>query len=411
MALLAHGGLDMQNKMTKNPWFVILVSGLFYWLAHSLTRPLIALYAQSLGIDEVKIGFIVGIYAVLPFLLAIASGGMADSIGRVKVLRIGAILMLVSGIFYMISTNIYLLMISQIIAGLGQMTVWLVIQVLITDSNQNQAERIASFTVYNTVGQMMGPLIGGFLAEKYSISISFAVYTAFSILLVILAFQLKEPTTKRINMGTYSIKDMYTKSFALLKNRGIIATLLCTFIALFILDVRMTFLPIYLQDIGISPFKIGILISLGTSTALFIKPIYPVLIRVLGIKTLLTITFAISLSLLFITPLLNHFYSFVLLLVFSGIALGINQPLSLSMISEQTSANERGIAVGLRLMANRLAQFMDPILFGILTALIGIKLTFILIGFLLLVLSVVTISLLQAKERKRKVPSLKEKAL
>jgi MFS family permease len=401
----------MQNKMTKNPWFIILVSGLFYWLAHSLTRPLIALYAQSLGIDEIKIGFIVGIYAVLPFLLAIASGGMADSIGRVKVLRIGAIFMLVSGICYMIATTIYLLMIAQIIAGLGQMTVWLVIQVLITDSNQNQAERIASFTVYNTIGQMMGPLIGGFLAEKYSMNISFGVYTAFSILLVLLAFQLKEPTTKPINMGRYSINDMYTKSFALLKNRGIIATLLCTFIALFILDVRMTFLPIHLQDIGISPFNIGILISLGTSTALFIKPIYPVLIRVLGIKKLLVITFAISLSLLFITPLINHFYSFVLLLVFSGVALGINQPLSLSMISEQTSANERGIAVGLRLMANRLAQFMDPILFGILTALIGIKLTFILIGFLLLMLSVVTISLLQAKERKQKVPKLKEKVL
>ncbi|MEH7493153.1 MFS transporter [Neobacillus niacini] len=401
----------MQNKMTKNPWFVILFSGLFYWLAHSLTRPLIALYAQSLGISEVKIGFIVGIYAVLPFLLAIASGGMADSIGRVKVLRIGTILMLVSGIFYMIATNIYLLMIAQIIAGLGQMTVWLVIQVLITDSNQNQAERIASFTVYNTIGQMMGPLIGGFLAEKYSMNISFGVYTAFSVLLVLLAFQLKEPATNRIDSGTYSIKDMYTKSFALLKNREIIATLLCTFIALFILDVRMTFLPIYLQDIGISPFKIGILISLGTSTALFIKPIYPVLIRVLGIKTLLILTFAISLSLLFITPLINHFYSFVLLLVFSGIALGINQPLSLSMISEQTSSNERGIAVGLRLMANRLAQFMDPILFGILTAVIGIKLTFILIGLLLLLLSVVTISLLQVKERKRKVPSLKEKVL
>jgi MFS family permease len=257
----------------------------------------------------------------------------------------------------------------------------------------------------------MGPLIGGFLAEKYSMNISFGVYTAFSVLLVLLAFQLKEPTTNRIDLGTYSIKDMYTKSFALLKNRGIIATLLCTFIALFILDVRMTFLPIYLQDIGISPFKIGILISLGTSTALFIKPIYPVLIRVLGIKTLLILTFAISLSLLFITPLINHFYSFVLLLVFSGIALGINQPLSLSMISEQTSSNERGIAVGLRLMANRLAQFMDPILFGILTAVIGIKLTFILMGLLLLLLSVVTISLLQVKERKRKVPSLKEKVL
>src|SRR5437868_9518774 len=173
------------NKMLKkdNMWFYVMLSGSFYWLAQSLTRPIIALYAQSLGINEAKIGFIVGIFAVLPFLIAIPSGGIADSIGRIKVLRIGAVLMFISGIIYMFAANIYLLMLAQVIAGVGQMTVWLIIQVLVTSEKKNQAQRIATFSVYNSGGQMIGPLIGGFLAEQYNITMSFFVYTVVSFLL------------------------------------------------------------------------------------------------------------------------------------------------------------------------------------------------------------------------------------
>lgn len=395
---------------TTNFWLIILFSGLFYWLAHSLTRPLIALYALSLGMNEVEIGIIVGVYAVLPFLLAIPSGGIADTIGRVKVLRIGCILMLVSGIFYMLSANVYFLFVGQVFAGLGQMLVWLVIQVLITADKNKQSERIATFTLFNTLGQIIGPLLGGFLTEKYHMGISFGVYTVFSFLLILLSFQLKEQT-KTVRVIKVNIREMYRNSFRLLKNKGIMATLLCTFIALFILDARMTFLPLYLQDIGISPFEIGLLISIGACSALLIKPIYPALIKYLGYKVLLIITFLISLSLLFLTPFLTQFYSFAALLLFSGLALGINQPLSLSMISDQTEESERGIAIGLRLMANRMSQLMDPFMFGILTIIVGLKISFIIVGAFLLLLSIVTVLLLQIEEKKQQVAHLNEESL
>jgi len=395
---------------STNSWVFILFSGLLYWLAHSLTRPLIALHAQSLGMTEAEIGMVVGVYAVLPFLLAIPSGGIADKIGRVKVLRFGSVLMLLSGAFYMLSSNIYFLFVGQIFAGFGQMLVWLVIQVMITTEKTKQSERIASFTLYTTLGQVLGPLIGGFLTEKFHMGVNFGVYTLFSFILVVFAFQLKEPN-RPILTTKMNIKKMYGSSLLLLRNKGILATLLCTFIALFILDARMTFLPIYLQDIGITPFQIGLLISIGACSALFIKPIYPALIKYFGYKILLIITFIISLSLLFLTPVLNQFYSFAVLLVVSGLALGINQPLSLSMISDQTEDSERGIAIGLRLMANRLSQLLDPFMFGMLTLVFGLKISFILIGFFLLLLSILTITLLHYEEKKHQVAKLNENAL
>jgi MFS family permease len=399
------------NKMLQkdNMWFYVMLSGSFYWLAQSLTRPIIALYAQSLGINEAKIGFIVGIFAVLPFLIAIPSGGIADSIGRIKVLHIGAVLMFISGIIYMFAANIYLLMLAQVIAGVGQMTVWLIIQVLVTSEKKNQAQRIATFSVYNSGGQMIGPLIGGFLAEQYNITMSFFVYTVVSFLLILIVYQLKDESHKPVQ-EELNIRQMYTNGLHLLRNGGFIATLLCTFIALFIVDVRMTFLPIYLKELNISPFRIGILISIGAFSALLIKPIYASLIDKLGYKVLLVVTFALSLSLLFLTPALTHFYSFVVLLLISGVALGINQPLSLSLISESTDRNERGIAIGLRLMANRLSQLLDPILFGMLTVIIGLKITFLIIGFILLGLSIVTVLLLNLEKINKKSSSLKEKA-
>ncbi|OMP66258.1 MFS transporter [Domibacillus epiphyticus] len=401
------------KKLSKsdNMWLYILLSGLFYWLAHSLTRPIIALYAQSLDISEVNIGFVVGIYAVLPFFLAIPGGGIADAIGRVKVLRIGALLMFISGLLYMSAFNIYLLIIAQIVAGIGQMTVWLVIQVLVTAGKQNQPQRIASFSVYNAVGQTIGPLIGGFLSEKYNMTLSFGVYTFISFLLILMVYQLKETKLYNLSDKKINIKKMYANSGRLLKNKGVVAALLCTFIVLYIIDVRMTFLPIYLQEINFSPFKIGILISIGAFSAFLVKPIYPALIEKLGYKVLLAVTFISSLSLLFVTPFLTHYFGFVLLILFSGVALGINQPLSLSLISENTDENERGIAVGLRLMSNRLAQLIDPLLFGIVTLYISIKAAFLLTGVLLFILSLLTVVFLETEKRKEKKVNFQKTAL
>lgn len=55
-----------------------------------------------------------------------------------------------------------------------------------------------------------------------------------------------------------------------------------------------------------------------------------------------------------------------------GATLGLAQPLTMIMVTEATSEEQRGQALALRLMGNRFGQAVSPILFGFLATGLGL---------------------------------------
>ncbi|WP_017728906.1 MFS transporter [Halalkalibacterium ligniniphilum] len=385
----------------SNWWLFVSVSCGLYWFAHSITRPVIALYANSTGATEWEIGILLGIYAFFPFFLAIPIGGLVNAVGKVTLLRIGAWLMVVSAVLYVLSVNIWVLLIAQFVAGLGQLLVWLIVQVMVTGEKDQKLKnkRIASFSLYMALGQLLGPLLGGILSDMYGYVSTFAVYSIVCILLTIVSYFLKEQEQSTWRIPNFY--QMFIESAELIKNIGFVAALMCSFIVLFIIDARMSFLPIHLEEIHFSHTVIGILLSVASLSALMIKPIYPYLVSRFGYYKLLGGSFMVSLSLLFLAPIPHSYLSIGILIFISGLALSINQPLSLSLISEQTREEQRGIAFGMRLMANRGAQLMDPLIFGFVASVSTLQNAFLIVGFLLTILSFGALKLFSLAETRK----------
>ncbi|MBU5670880.1 MFS transporter [Paenibacillus brevis] len=401
----------------RNFIWVSISCGL-YWFAFSLTRPIITLYAASLGLQGLSIGIVLAVYALLPMLAAIPGGFIADRFGRSTVLRAGSIMMLFSGLLYWISGGPWTLALAQLLAGLGQMAVWLAVQVLITEGPaQGNEGRFATFSLYMAIGQMLAPILSGYLADHYGYKMVFAGYILSSALLIFTSWQCRdeapsalpseegEGTSHLLLRSTFDkIRRWLGQCLGLLRNPSFAVILLTTFISLFIVDVRTAYLPLHLESQGISNTKVGLLVSIGAVSALFVRPIYPRLMARLSFGWMLILTYAVSLLLLFVTPLLTNFYGIAALVFITGLALGINQPLTLSMIAHSTAPEERGLGIGLRLMSNRAAQLMDPLLFGFFTAFVSLQASFLLVGALLLACCVFTIQLHLSAERVPRPP-------
>ncbi|RCX19154.1 putative MFS family arabinose efflux permease [Fontibacillus phaseoli] len=397
-----------------NPLWISISCGL-YWFAFSLTRPIISLYASSLGMEGIGVGAVLAVYSLMPLIAAIPGGLIADRLGRTFVLRIGSVTMLASGLLYWLSSGPGLLALAQLLAGLGQMAVWLAVQVLITEGpKQGSESRFATFSLYMALGQMIAPVLSGFLSDHYGYSVVFAGYTLTSLLLILTAWRCKESApdaagsalTKISRLPENKGRHAKTAAFfqqcaALLKNRYFAVILLTTFISLFILDVRTTYLPIQLQSLEMSNTKVGLLVSAGALSAVFVRPIYPLLMARLPFSRLLILTYAVSLLLMFVTPLLTNYYALMALVLITGLALGINQPMTLSMIASSTAPEERGLGIGLRLMANRAAQLMNPLLFGAFTSMVNLGTAFLLVGLILLLSCSFTVWLYSTTEAGR----------
>ncbi|GIP51521.1 MFS transporter [Paenibacillus vini] len=405
--------LPQLSSSRYSPLWISISCGL-YWFAFSLTRPIISLYASSLGMEGIGIGAVLAVYSLMPLIAAIPGGLIADRLGRTFVLRTGALTMLASGLLYWLSSGPGLLALAQLLAGLGQMAVWLAVQVLITEGpKQGSESRFATFSLYMALGQMIAPVLSGFLSDHYGYSLVFAGYTLTSLLLTLAAWRCKEtapdttesaateipepaPLTMRAKMAV-----LFQQCSSLLKNRYFVVILMTTFISLFILDIRTTYLPIQLQSLEMSNTRVGLLVSAGALSAVFVRPIYPWLMARLPFSRLLILTYAVSLLLLFITPLLTNYYSLMALVLVTGLALGINQPMTLSMIARSTAPEERGLGIGLRLMANRAAQLMNPLLFGVFTSFANLGTAFLLVGLFLLLSCSFTVWLYSTTEAGR----------
>lgn len=93
------------------------------------------------------------------------------------------------------------------------------------------------------------------------------------------------------------------------------------------------------------------------------------------------------------TGLTGNALSLAMFAVILGLGSGISQPLSMVILAEHVYPEQRSSALGMRLMGNRGAQVLAPLLLGIIAELVGFTLTFLLTGTLLLAMLVIVVRL------------------
>lgn len=368
---------------------------LTFWICHTMLRPLIGPYGQGLGLTPTAIGVVIGIQAVPAVLFAIPLGARLDRSGARTILTGGAALMLLGGGAMVVARDVTTLVTAQIILGFGTLGVWLTIQSLVTFAGRDPRHRsrsIANYSVCIVTGQLLGPLIGGAIADVFGYVASFAVFSAVCVGLLAAAFArypdrdfaappAPSPTTP-VTTATRPVGDTERRSSShrdavrLLRERGVLLTVVVSFLALFLIDLRMSFVPVFLQDIGWSPGLIGVLLSTSSACALLARPVFPALVARFNSATVVALCLlpgACALGLLAFTSSIGGLF---VLAAIAGVSLGLAQPLTLSLTAEFTGPTQRGLAVALRVMSNRLALWLSPMMFGLLVTAIGIQAAF-----------------------------------
>jgi MFS family permease len=380
-----------------------LVAGL-YWVAHSMLRPLVAPFALSLGASPAVAGAAVGAFAFLPSLLAISTGFLGDFFGNRRLLQFGSAGMLASGMILVVSWEPGLLVLSQVVAGTAMLAMWLAIQSLMTflatgeGSVDERNRRITNLSLFVSGGQLLGPLLGGFVADVAGYRSSFAVFLGLSAVLVGAVQLTSDPVAPQKEDGPDGARSLGSRvlgshrtALDLVRQPGVFLTAAVSFLALFLIDLRVAFFPVYLVEIGFSPFLIGGLISTGGVCAFLARPLLPALLRRFRTSGIVGVSLVVGAFAIGAVALTEELWALFALAAAGGVALGFTQPLTLAMISDYTPRENRGIGVGLRVMANRSAQWADPLMFSLLLPLVGIRLTFV-----YLALAVAALSLLVA---------------
>jgi predicted MFS family arabinose efflux permease len=154
------------------------------------------------------------------------------------------------------------------------------------------------------------------------------------------------------------------------------AVLLSSFVVLFVYGVRNSFYPLLLERRGVPVGHIGLLLSTIGVASLAIRLPLPGLLRRVGAEHVLIASMWSAIAAITVTPWLGGMWLYLPVAVLIGVGVGVNPPLTVELMALHTSARERGLAMGLRVSSNRLAQMVQPVLFGGIASVAGLPAAF-----------------------------------
>ncbi len=364
--------------------WLLCLAGALTQTALNLLRPITSYKLIALGAGPLTIGITTAAYAVLPLLTALWLGRLSDRLSSLRLmLGAGVALLVIGGIGLAVLPSVLGIAAASAVLGLGHLA--------FTIAGQTSIARIAPdsrldagfgwFTASYSVGQMVGPLLGGALVGSQAVTGSADGLARIELALWVgagLALAAMVPVVLRSSSGAMrpgrSDDDGAPKAsiLSVMRTPGVTPQMAASLGLLAMLDILTAFLPLVGEQAGVAPVVVGVLLAIRGGASILSRVVLPRLVVRFSRSGLLTASLLGSAGALAIPPLvMEHVWLAAVLLAIGGFFLGLGQPLTMSMITTAVPASWRGSALAVRLMANRLGQVGMPLIAGAVAAPLG----------------------------------------
>jgi MFS family permease len=140
--------------------------------------PVLPLYANSFGVSQAAIGTTVAVYGLARLLTGMPAGRLADWFGRRSALALGGVVSAVGNLWCAYAGSFAELTVARFIAGAGAgltLTAGMIILAdITTPARRGRVMAIYQGVFLFAVG--IGPLPGGYLAERFGLDMPFLAY-------------------------------------------------------------------------------------------------------------------------------------------------------------------------------------------------------------------------------------------
>ncbi|QUG40928.1 MFS transporter [Psychrobacillus sp. INOP01] len=173
-------------KKTNNSALYILMFNMFIAMSGiGLVIPVMPQYLETFGVAGQALGFIIASFAFGQFLFSPLAGDLSDTLGRKKLIIVGLIIFSASQLWFGLATHEWMLYTARFISGIGGAFLIPATMAFVADITtlEERGKGMGFLGASMSLGFMIGPAIGGFLAK---VSLTFPFYMA-SIVAVIAA--------------------------------------------------------------------------------------------------------------------------------------------------------------------------------------------------------------------------------
>ena len=342
-----------------NNWLLLFMFAMILAnLGGQMYGPFMSLYLQDLGATVTNIGLFFTLASIIPLLLQILGGWISDTLGRLRSIAIGSVVGIFTYVALFLAPTWEWALIGMATSAVTGSLVGPSFDAFIAEhsSEGNRARVFGISQMLFQIISVIGPLLGGFLAQRFNFRLMLLVGGALYILATLIrvgmareAARGRESRPRALTVA--GLKENLGVMFGLLFGGGIVTWILITD------GVRDTafalsgnLFPILQQDVaGMSLSEIGV--TSAVFGACLLASVFPGgwLADKIGERIVIVTGFlflAASLTLLIAVPQPTYAL-FAVGWGLAGLGVGLMMPAYQSLISRAVPARLRGTAFGL----------------------------------------------------------------
>lgn len=370
-------------------WLLGALTGIFALQgAVTLARPVSTYRLLALDAGGAALGLTAASFALPPVLLAVMFGRWTERHHPGVMLAAGLALTTTATLVLVSSRDIAVIAATTTVLGIGHMAGAIGGQSLMAQAQSDvpRLTRLGVFTTASALGQVVGPVLGGFIVGSSGEPTTASTSTALMVAAALVALGLPPALLAlRATMRASTVRvGSAQRVWVLLRIHGMGAALATSFSAKGATDLLLVFMPVLGLAVGLTSQEVGILLGTSAAGAMFARGSTPLLARRISVVQLTnraTIVAAVCVLGLAATDRLSVL---LVLAAVLGFALGLTQTTTMAWVVGLVDDTSRGSALGLRLASNRLGQVVVVAVAGVVADTAGVTAAFVLLGTVML---------------------------
>ncbi|MEK5081501.1 multidrug efflux MFS transporter Bmr [Bacillus sp. FSL H8-0515] len=350
----------------QNITLTILLTNLFIaFLGIGLVIPVTPTIMNELHLSGTAVGYMVACFAVTQLIVSPIGGRWVDRFGRKIMIVIGLLFFSVSEFLFGIGKTVEMLFISRMLGGISAAFIMPGVTAFIADITtiKTRPKALGYMSAAISTGFIIGPGLGGFLAEIHS-RLPFFFAAAFALLAAILSMlTLREPERNPENQDIKGQKSGFKRIFAPMYFIAFLIILissfgLASFESLFALFVDHKY--------GFTASDIAIMITGGAIVGAITQVVlFDRFTRWFGEIHLIRYSLILSTILVFLMTVVNSYFTILLVTVTVFVGFDLMRPAVTTYLSK-IAGNEQGFAGGMNSMFTSIGNVFGPIIGGML---------------------------------------------
>ncbi|WP_292409355.1 MULTISPECIES: MFS transporter [unclassified Methanoculleus] len=378
---------------------VLFISVFATMLGLGVVSPLLPIYAENLGATGIWLGIIFSAFALSRSVFMPIFGRLSDRRGRKRIILIGMFAYAVLSLTYLVAGSAYSLTAVRFAHGIASAMVVPIAMAYIADFSEagREGSQMGNFSISMFLGLGAGPLLGGFLNDAFGMNSVFYVMaglSAFATLLV--AISLPEARTSPAALPSVEPAPM-RELLRLPVMRGV---LVFTLISALGRGGIMVFIPVFAPFIAISPFEVGIVLSVNTFLMAFLQVPVGRLTDTGNKVALIVAGSTIASVALAAIPFCRSLGPLLVVTAIMGVGGAVQQPSIMALTVDAGRTIGMGTSMGAYNTVFGIGMIVAPLIGGVFMDYIGIDAVFYVAGAISLLATAVFAVMMQGYARK-----------